>query len=135
LEIIKHLWKIKQPYNVNVAAQAAVLASLEDMDYLRANVEHIIAERERLYVGLQEIGYLRPYPSRSNFVLCRVVGCEASELKQILEREGILVRYYRKPGLRDCIRISVGKPEQNEALLATLRRLTSRLGRGDQYGS
>jgi histidinol-phosphate aminotransferase len=131
LEIIKHLWKIKQPYNVNVAAQVAVLASLEDIDYLRANVERIIAERERLYSSLQEIEYLRSYPSRSNFILCRVVGCEASELKQILEREGILVRYYRKPGLRDCIRISVGKPEQNEALLATLRRLTSRLGRGD----
>ena len=121
LEIIKYLWKIKQPYNVNVAAQAAVLASLEDIDYLRGNVERIIAERERLYVSLQEIEYLRPYPSRSNFILCRVMGREASELKQTLEGEGILVRYYRQPGLRDCVRISVGKPEQNEALLAALR--------------
>jgi histidinol-phosphate aminotransferase len=124
LDIIKHLWKIKQPYNVNVAAQAAVLASLEDIDHLRANVERIIVERERLYASLQDIEYLCPYPSRSNFLLCQVVGCEAGELKQALEREGILVRYYRKPGLRDCIRISVGKPEQNEALLAALRHLT-----------
>ena len=123
LEIIKHLWRIKQPYNVNVAAQAAVLASLEDVDYLRANVERIVAERERLYTRLQEIEYLRPYPSRSNFLLCRVVGREANKLKQALEREGILVRYYRQPGLRHCIRISVGKPEQNEALLAALREL------------
>lgn len=135
LEIIKHLWKIKQPYNVNVAAQAAVLASLEDIDYLQSNVERIVAERERLYACLQDIEYLRPYPSRSNFILCRVVGREASELKQTLEREGILVRYYRQPGLRDCIRISVGKPDQNEVLLAALRRLTSRLGQEDQHGS
>jgi histidinol-phosphate aminotransferase len=135
LEIIKHLWKIKQPYNVNVAAQAAVLASLEDIDYLRGNVERIVAERERLYASLQDIEYLRPYPSHSNFILCRVMGLEASELKQTLEREGILVRYYRKPGLRDCIRISVGKPEQNEALLAALRRLASHLGQEEQRGS
>ena len=133
LEIIKHLWKIKQPYNVNVAAQAAVLASLEDIDCLRAKVERIIVERERLYASLQDIEYLRPYPSQSNFILCRVIGREAGELKRTLEREGILVRYYRKPGLRDCIRISVGKPEQNEALLAALRRLTSRLGQGNGF--
>ena len=135
LEIIKHLWKIKQPYNVNVAAQAAVLASLEDIDYLRGNVDHIIAEREQLYASLQEIEYLRPYPSQSNFILCRVVGREASDLKQTLEREGILVRYYRKPGLRDCVRISVGKPEQNEALLIALRQLTPRLGQEGHHGS
>jgi histidinol-phosphate aminotransferase len=123
LEIIQYLWKIKQPYNVNVAAQAAVLASLEDVDYLRANVERIVAERERLYASLQDIEYLRAYPSRSNFILCRVVGREARELKQALEREGILVRYYCQPGLRDCIRISVGRPVQNDALLAALWRL------------
>jgi histidinol-phosphate aminotransferase len=135
LEIIMHLWKIKQPYNVNVAAQAAVLASLEDIEHLQGNLERIIAERERLYASLQDIEYLRPYPSRSNFILCRVMGREAGKLKQTLEREGILVRYYRKPGLRDCVRISVGKPEQNEALLTALRRLTSRLGQEDQHGS
>jgi len=121
LQVIKHLWKIKQPYNVNVAAQVAVLASLADVGYLRANVERIVAERERLYASLQAVQYLRPYPSRSNFVLCRVMGREARELKQALERQGILVRYYRQPGLRDCIRISVGRPEQNRALLAALR--------------
>ena len=121
LQVIKHLWKIKQPYNVNVAAQVAVLASLADVDYLRANVERIVAERERLYASLQAVQYLHPYPSRSNFVLCRVMGREARELKQALERQGILVRYYRQPGLRDCIRISVGRPEQNRALLAALR--------------
>jgi histidinol-phosphate aminotransferase len=84
-------------------------------------VERIVAERERLYASLQAIQYLHPYPSRSNFVLCRVVGREAGELKQALEREGILVRYYCQPGLRDCIRISVGRPEQNRVLLAALR--------------
>jgi len=124
LGIIRHLWKIKQPYNVNVAAQAAALASLEDLDYLRANVQRIVAERERLYAELGKFDFLRPYPSRSNFILCRVLGRDARQLKLSLEKEGILVRYFDKPYLRDCIRISISKPEHTDALLAALRKMS-----------
>ena len=120
LDIIRHLWKIKQPYNVSVAAQVAALASLEDLDYLQANVQRIVAERERLYIELGKCDFLHPYPSRSNFILCRVLGRDARQLKLSLEREGILVRYFDKPGLRDCIRISAGKPEHTDALLTAL---------------
>jgi histidinol-phosphate aminotransferase len=121
LDVIGHLFKIKQPYNVNAAAQAAVLASLEDLATLQERVATLIAERERLYRGLQAIDYLRPYPSQSNFVLNRVRGRDAAELKMALERRGILIRYYRTPGLQDCIRISVGTPEQNGRVLAALQ--------------
>jgi histidinol-phosphate aminotransferase len=121
-EIVGHLFKIKQPYNVNAAAQAAVLASLDDLETLQARVRTLIAEREVLYAGLQSIEALRPYPSHSNFVLNRVVGRDAGDLKAALEEQGILVRYYRKPGLDDHIRISVGTPEQNVRVLAALRR-------------
>ncbi|MBN1933558.1 MAG: histidinol-phosphate transaminase [Anaerolineae bacterium] len=121
--IIAHLFKIKQPYNVNAAAQAAVLASLEDVDLLRARVQILIAERERLYLRLKEIDYLRPYPSHSNFILNRVKGRDACELKMDLQAQGILVRHYRSAGLQDCIRISVGKPEQNTTVLETLKAL------------
>jgi histidinol-phosphate aminotransferase len=123
LGIIRHLWKIKQPYNVNVAAQAAALASLEDLEYLQANVQRIVAERERLYSELGKFDFLHPYPSQSNFILCRVLGRDARQLKLSLEREGILIRYFNKPGLRDCIRISIGQPEQTEVLLQTLREV------------
>jgi len=123
LGIIRHLWKIKQPYNVNVAAQAAALASLEDLEYLRANVQRMVTERERLYTELGKFDFLHPYPSRSNFILCRVLGRDAREFKLFPNHEGILVRYFDKPGLRDCIRISVGKPEQTDALLVALRKM------------
>jgi histidinol-phosphate aminotransferase len=131
LGIIRHLWKIKQPYNVNVAAQVAALASLEDLDYLRANVQRIVAERKRLYAGLGKLDFLCPYPTQSNFILCRVLsqskgrvlGRDARQVKLSLERKGILIRYFAKPGLRDCIRISVGRPEQTEALLQALREV------------
>jgi histidinol-phosphate aminotransferase len=121
--LMPHLWKIKQPYNVNVAAQVAALASLADLDCLWGNVQRIIAERERLFAGLQTIEYLCPYPSQANFILCRVLGRDAHELKLALEGKGILVRYFRQPGLEDCVRISVGRPDQTDALLAALRRV------------
>ena len=84
LNILQHFWKIKQPYNVNVAASAAAIASLDDVEYLLQNVRKITEERERLYQGLCRIDYLRPYPSSSNFILCRVVGRDARDLKQKL---------------------------------------------------
>jgi histidinol-phosphate aminotransferase len=121
--IIQHLWKIKQPYNVSVAAQVAGLASLDDLDYLQANVARIIAERERLAGALGEFPYLRPYPSRANFVLCRVVGRDARALKEALATHGILIRYYASPGLTDHVRFSVGTPEQTERLMGELRIL------------
>jgi histidinol-phosphate aminotransferase len=121
--LMPHLWKIKQPYNVSVAASAAALAALDDRDYMADMVARLTAERERLTACLAEIPYLRPYPSRANFVLCRVVGRDARALKLALEQAGILVRYFSKPGLTDCIRVSVGKPEQTEALLTALQTL------------
>jgi histidinol-phosphate aminotransferase len=123
LPIIEHLWKIKQPYNISVAAQAAGLASLADLDYLRGNVARIVAERERLMEALSDVPYLRPYPSHANFILCRVVGRDARDLKETLAARGILIRHYNSPGLADHVRFSVGTPEQTERLVAELREV------------
>jgi len=117
------LWKFKQPYNVNVAASVAGIASLRHADEIMAVVETIKAERKRLFGALQEIPALKPFPSQSNFILCNVLGRTALELKEALEREGLLVRYYNKAGLDNCIRISVGRPEQTDRLLTVLRRI------------
>ncbi len=114
------LWKAKQPYNVNVAATVAGLASLAHRAEIQRTVDALIVERERLYRALADVPFLHPYPSRANFVLCRVEGRSAAELKAALAREGILVRHYAKPGLENCIRISAGRPEQTDALLKAL---------------
>ncbi len=121
LALMPHLWKIKQPYNVSVAASAAALASLDDVEYMAEVVTRLTAERERLGRCLAELPFLRPYPSRANFILCRVAGRDARALKQALEARGILIRYFDKPGLADCVRISVGRPEQTDRLMAALR--------------
>ena len=123
--LLPHLWKIKQPYNVNVAASVAAIASLNDLSYLQTNVERLVAERDRLWAKLNAFDFLKPYPTRSNFILCRVIDRDAKALKQALEGQGVLVRYFDKPGLQNCIRVSVGKPEQTDALIDTLQMVTS----------
>ena len=121
--LITELWKFKQPYNVNVAASVAGLASLRHVEQIYEVVEKLKAERARLYAALQNVPYLRPFPSQSNFILCDVIGREGKTVKEALERKGILVRHYRKPRLENCIRISVGRPEQTDRLVAALYEL------------
>jgi histidinol-phosphate aminotransferase len=121
--LMAQLWKFKQPYNVNVAAAVAGLASLRHVEQIYEVVEKLKAERDRLYAALQHVSFLRPYPSHSNFILCDVIGREGKAVKLALERKGILVRHYHKPRLENCIRISVGRPEQTHRLLAALHEL------------
>ena len=116
------LWKAKQPYNVNVAASVAAQVSLAHVAELANIVELLIAERKRLFSALEDAPYLKPYPTRSNFILCQVQRGEAGELKSRLAQEyGIFIRYFNKPGLRDHIRISVGRPQDTDALLEALK--------------
>ena len=82
------LWKAKQPYNVNVAATVAGLASLAHRAEIQRTVDALILERERLYRALTAVPFLHPYPSQANFVLCRVEGRSAAELKAALACRG-----------------------------------------------
>ncbi len=131
--IMPTLWKAKQPYNVNVAASEAAIAALADIDYIGNTVAMLCKERQHMLELLARIPYLQPYPSRANFILCKVNfekqgSLTAAELKATLaSRYGILVRYFDKPGLQDHIRISVGKPEHTEALINALHEI------GDMY--
>jgi len=115
------LWKAKQPYNVNVAASTAALAALEDTAYLTETVSKLVVERQRLFDELSRIDWLSPYPSNANFILCRVTGRDAAQLKaDLVTQHGIFIRHFNKPGLDDHIRISIGKPEQTNYLLSAL---------------
>ena len=125
-----HLLKIKQPYNVNVAGEAAAIASLEDVEYLRANVEKLKRERDRLFARLSQLPWMQPFPSQANFLLCRVAEKEpagptttAKRVRDGLRKRGILVRFYETPALRDCLRISAGLPEDTDALLTALEEV------------
>ena len=121
--IVQHLTRIRPPYTVNAAAQIAALESLKDLEYLRQTVRAIVAERQRLFSQLAEIECLEPYASKANFILCRVEGNRAASIHQELLKTGISVRYFDTPRLRDYLRISVGKPEHTDVLIAALRRI------------
>jgi histidinol-phosphate aminotransferase len=117
------LIKIKPPYNVNSAALVAARESLKDKDYLLGTVSRMITERGRLLEQLKTIKYLKPVPSDANFILCEVTRGKAKAIQDDLEKEGILVRYYDTPLLRNYIRVSVGKPEQTDRVIKALKEI------------
>ncbi len=121
--LMPFLWKCKQPYNVSVTAAAAACLALDHHQELAELGERIIKERERLTKLLAEITWLQPYPSKTNFILCKVLGKDALQLKNELAQAGILVRHFNKPGLQDHIRFSVGTPQQDDSLISFLRSM------------
>ncbi|MEW5301584.1 MAG: hypothetical protein WDW38_010330 [Sanguina aurantia] len=123
LAMIEYLWRAKQPYNVSVAAEVAAVAALTNMPYLNSVKDALISERDRLYAQLCTVPYLQPYPSHANFVLCKVEGRDAKELKEGLAQQGIMVRHYARAGLSNYIRVSVGKPEHTDALMGLLMKM------------
>jgi histidinol-phosphate aminotransferase len=117
------LTKTRDSYNVDAIAQELATAALSDQDWARDNRAKVRAERERLAAELARLGLDSPR-SQSNFLFARVpAGCQARALKEGLRDAGILVRHFDSPGLDDRLRISVGTPEEDDALLATLARL------------
>ncbi len=117
------LWKAKQPYNVSVTAAVAGMAALANREAIQEDVRALIRERDRLYDELGAISYLGPHLSRANYVLCRVEGRGAAELKRQLAERGILVRHYARPGLANYIRVSAGLPQHTDALMEALKAI------------
>jgi len=123
--LVEIVWNVKVPFNLTVTAEQAILASLEDRDWLMKNVALIVAEREHLFSRLSALPWLRPYPSHGNFILCEVRGPGAKDVRDRLAEQGIMVRYFDSPGLRNCIRISVGKPEHSDRVIEGLKALSA----------
>jgi len=127
--LVDTIWKVKVPYNLTVASEQAILASLEDRETLRKNVALIIEERERLAERLRKIAWLRPYPSAGNYILCEVRGVVARDVRDALRKKGILIRYFDAPGLRNCVRISVGLPKDTDRVIEALEEIGASIGK------
>ena len=121
--IVEHIMNIKQPYNINAAAHVAALTSLDDINYLRSTITAIINERKRLFEKLSTFDWLKPYPSDANFILCSVLNGKAKEVYRNLQKKGIFIRYFDTPLLKNSIRITVGKPEHTDLLIAALKEI------------
>lgn len=122
-EFADGLHKLRAPYNVNWAGLVAARESLNDADYLLGNVRATIAERERMCVELGRLNWLEPIPSHTNFLLMRVREREPQAIRQHFAARNILIRAFRSARLQDYIRISIGTPEMNDAVLRALQEL------------
>jgi histidinol-phosphate aminotransferase len=132
-ELIDIVLRIKQPYNINVAAEVATLASFDDLPLLRQRVEAIKGEKERLTGLLAALPGFETVPSSANFVLCKLSGIEARNVHARLLQRGILVRYFDTALLRNHIRVSAGTPEQTDALIQALGEIIV-VGAGEAKG-
>eukprot|EP01024_Parvocaulis_polyphysoides_P011389 TRINITY_DN13994_c0_g1_i10.p1 TRINITY_DN13994_c0_g1~~TRINITY_DN13994_c0_g1_i10.p1 ORF type:complete len:353 (-),score=43.25 TRINITY_DN13994_c0_g1_i10:221-1279(-) len=122
--ICQYLWRAKQPYNVSVASQTAACVALTCEDYMEETRLKLVEERQRMFGLLKQLPFLQPYPSHSNFILCKVQGdLSAKQVKDGLAQQGVMVRYYDKELLRGYVRISVGKPDHTDALMQALQNL------------
>jgi histidinol-phosphate aminotransferase len=125
--LVQTLMLIKQPYGVNVAAEAAALASLEDVALLDERACQLAGERDRMAGLLGATGWIEPAPSEANFVLCRLLRSDATTMREALRRRGIFVRTFDHPRLLDHVRISAGRPEDTDRLLAAIEEIGSDL--------
>ena len=110
--------KVRQVYNVNVLTEAAATFVLERLDVLEAQAAEIKAERSRLGDALRKMPGVTVFPSEANFFLLRVR--DAAKTYEGLKKQGVLVRNLH-PGLANCLRVTVGTPDENRILLNALK--------------
>lgn len=116
-EIINEVNKVRLPFNVNSVSQALAVKALKDKKRLRAFINSIVKERDRLYGKLQGIKGLRPYPSEANFILFKVK--DSDWVYAELLKRGVLVRNM-KGVVEGCLRVTVGTKGENEIFLKAL---------------
>ena len=117
-EWVAELDKVRPPYNVSVLTQAAALFMLERLEVLEEQAARIRSERKTLGEGLKALKGVTLFPSEANFFLIRVP--DAERTYQGLRQQNVLVRNLN-PGIRNCLRVTVGTPDENRILLTALR--------------
>jgi histidinol-phosphate aminotransferase len=119
--VVDELEKVVLPYHLSVPTQLAGTTALRFEAEMNARVATLQSGRDELFAALQGIAGVHPVPSGANFVLFRFEG-DGHALWQRMVSRGVLVRdFSRWPGLDNCLRVTVGTPSENEAMLAALR--------------
>ena len=116
---IREFDKVRQPYNVNVLTEAAAGFLLERLDVLEEQAACIRSDRETLAEELRRLPGVTVFPSQANFLLLRVPDAERADAG--LRRQGVLVKNLNGPALRNCLRVTVGTPEENRILVKALK--------------
>jgi histidinol-phosphate aminotransferase len=121
--LVADLEKVVLPYHLSLPTQAAGTLALRYRHEMEARVEAIVAERERLAAALAGLDGVTAYPSGANFILFRPPG-NGHAIWEALLAKGVLVRdFSRWPRLEGCLRVTVGRPEENDAFLTALKEV------------
>lgn len=120
--IIEQLNKIRLPYNINILTQVTADFALKNADLFAQQTQIICSERAVVFEALTQIPGIIPYPSAANFILFKTPENKATELFESLRTKGILIKNLSPQGglLKDCLRVTIGKPEENTAFLRAL---------------
>ncbi len=123
--IIRVLNKIKYPYNVNIRTQELALDALENVQQKEAWVKEVVKQRDVMAKALRQLSLVEHvYPSDANFLLAKVK--DAHGTYEYLMNQGIIVRDRSRVALcYNCLRITIGTPEENQRLLAALKKYTA----------
>ena len=122
-EIISRLSDIKNPYNVNIAAEAALLATMQHREKLLGKVAVLLEQRKRMEKVFDAMSGVSYVPSHGNFLLTRFDKYLATDLYEILVKKGVFVRPFSDPRLTHDLRISVGTPDETTRVLEVLSEL------------
>jgi histidinol-phosphate aminotransferase len=129
-ELASYLERARHPFNVNLLAEAAALAALEDDEHVRRTLEMNAKGIEYLTAALGRLG-IETWPTDANFLLART----GPDTFDPLLRRGVIVRPMGGFGLHDHVRISIGLPEENERLVKALAELRGQSGTDEEGGA
>ncbi len=121
-ELIEALERIKNSFNsypLDRIAIAGAAAAFEDRAYFEQTCQQVIASREQVVAAMKALGF-EVLPSAANFIFARHPRHDAGGLAAGLREQGVIVRHFRQPRIEQFLRITIGTPEQNQALLAAL---------------
>ena len=122
-ELIKYMFRVKPPFNVNRLAQAGALAALQDEQFLEKTYKNNLEQRTFLYQELDKLG-LEYKKTQSNFIFIKVKQ-PADEIFLQMLKQGVIIRPLTSFGLPEAIRVSIGAPEQNEKFVKALSGIVS----------
>ncbi|MDX2215624.1 MAG: histidinol-phosphate transaminase [Oculatellaceae cyanobacterium bins.114] len=117
--LLSGLFKVKDSYNIDAIACLVGAAAMRDQVYKNQCIEQIKTSRATLAHDLKQLNF-QLWDSQTNFFLVRPPQGNAESIYLALKERGILVRYFKQPGLDDKLRITVGTDEQNRTLIEAL---------------
>lgn len=123
--LLSDMWAVKTPYNIDKFAQMTAELLLENSDIIKKRIEILKAERERIIDGLSTLHGIIVFPSVANFVLFRFDNTEKAA--EMMLDAGVLLRKYSNGVLNNCLRVSVGRPEENSYFLDKFNEVYAKL--------